>query len=64
MNFSDVYTKKNIYYYLARPEEKYEKKYLKEKKEIRPELIRQNKQPKKISGTVDWKYLVSHIDFF
>lgn len=63
MNILDFYTKKNIYY-SARSEEKYEKKYSKEKKEIRPDLIRQYKQQKKIGGTVDSKYLISYIDFF
>ena len=63
MNYQDVYIKKNIYDYLARPEEKYEKIYLKEKKEIRPDLIRQDKQQKKIGVTVDAKYLISQIDF-
>ena len=64
MNFLDVYTKKHIYDYLARPKEKYEKKYSKEKKEIMPDLIRQDKQQKKIGGNVNSKYLISHIDFF
>ena len=64
MNFLDFYTKKNIYDYSARSKDKYEKKYLKEKKEIRSDLIRQYKQQKKIGGTVDSKYLISYIDFF
>ena len=64
MNFQNVYTKKYIYDYLDRLEEKYEKKYAKEKKEIRPELIRHHKLQKKIDGTVDSKYFISYIDFF
>ena len=64
MNPIDVYTKKNIYDFLARTEEKHEKKYLNDKKEIRPDLIRQDKQQKKIGGTVESKYLMSLIDFF
>ena len=64
MNFLDFYTKKNIYDYSARSKDKYKKKNLKEKKEIRSDLIRQEKQQKKIGGTVDSKYLISYIDFF
>ena len=35
MNALDVYTKINIRDYLARPEEKYDKEYSKERQEIR-----------------------------
>ncbi len=35
MNALDVYTKINIKDYLARPEEKYDKEYSKERQEIR-----------------------------
>ena len=35
INSLDVYTKINIKDYLARPEEKYDKEYLKERQEIR-----------------------------
>ncbi len=35
MNALDVYTKRNIYDYLAKPEEKYDKDYSEERQKIR-----------------------------
>ena len=35
MDALDVYTKRNIYDYLAKPEEKYDKDYSKERQKIR-----------------------------
>ena len=63
MNALDVYTKINIKDYLARPEEKYDKEYSKERQEIRKYIRKDDLATKKQGGTIDWGYLLKANDF-
>ena len=47
MNALDVYTKINIKDYLARPEEKYDKEYSKERQEIRKYIRKDDLEAKR-----------------
>ena len=47
MNALDVYTKINIRDYLARPEEKYDKEYSKERQEIRKYIRKDDLEAKR-----------------
>ena len=60
MNALDVYTKINIKDYLARPEEKYDKEYSKERQEIRKYIRKDDLDAKKghPNGQIDWGYLL------
>ena len=55
---------KNIYDYLARPEEKYDKDYSKERKEIIKYIRKDNLTTKKDVGVIDWGYLLKAVDGF
>ena len=59
MNVLDVYTKINIKDYLARPEEKYDKEYSKERQEIRKYIRKNDLATKKQGGVIDWGYLLN-----
>ena len=66
MDALDVYSKINIRDYLARPEEKYDKEYSKERQEIRKyirkdDLAAKQGHPK---GQIDWGYLLKMADGF
>ena len=64
MNVLDVYTKANIYDYLARPEEKFDKKYSKERQEIRKYIRKDDLEAKRghPKGQIDWGYLLNAAD--
>ena len=62
MNALDVYTKINIRDYLARPEEKYDKEYSKERQEIRKYIRKDDLATKKDWGVIDWGYLLKAAD--
>ena len=64
MNALDVYTKINIKDYLARPEEKYDKEYSKERQEIRKYIRKDDVAVKKDGGVIDWGYLLNAADGF
>ena len=62
MNALDVYTKRNIYDYLAKPEEKYDKDYSKERQKIRKYIRKDDLATKKEGGVIDWGYLLKAAD--
>ena len=62
MNALDVYTKRNIYDYLAKPEEKYDKDYSEERQKIRKYIRKDDLATKKMGGTIDWGYLLQAAD--
>ena len=66
MNALDVYTKINIRDYLARPEEKYDKEYSKERQEIRKYIRKDDLEAKAghPDGQIDWAYLLRMADSF
>ena len=64
MNALDVYTKINIKDYLARPEEKYDKEYSKERQEIRKYIREDDRKTKAKGGVIDWGYLLNASDSF
>ena len=64
MDALDVYTKRNIYDYLAKPEEKYDKDYSKERQEIRKYIRKDDLATKKKGGVIDWGYLLKAADGF
>ena len=66
MNALDVYTKINIQDYLARPEEKYDKEYSKERQEIRKYIRKDDLEAKRghPNGQIDWGYLLRMADSF
>ena len=66
MNALDVYTKRNIYDYLARPSKKYDKEYSEERQEIRKYIRKDDLAAKKghPKGQVDWGYLLKMADGF
>ena len=66
MDVLDVYTKQNIYDYLAKPEEKYDKEYSKERKEIRKYIRKDDLKTKQghPNGQIDWGYLLRMADGF
>tara|TARA_R100000329_G_scaffold135962_2_gene116494 strand:+ start:274 stop:528 length:255 start_codon:yes stop_codon:yes gene_type:complete len=64
MNALDVYTKRNIKDYLARPEAKFDKEYSKERQEIRKYIRKDDLATKKSGGVIDWGYLLNAADGF
>tara|TARA_B100000424_G_scaffold256124_1_gene235804 strand:+ start:219 stop:473 length:255 start_codon:yes stop_codon:yes gene_type:complete len=64
MNALDVYTKRNIYDYLAKPEEKYDKDYSKERQKIRKYIRKDDLATKAQGGVIDWQYLLQAADSF
>ena len=62
MNALDVYSKRNIRDYLARPEEKYDKEYSKERQYIREDDRKAKEGHPK--GQIDWAYLLRMADSF
>ena len=52
MDALEVYTKRNIRDYLARPEEKYDKEYSKERQEIRKYIRKDDLEAKKATQMV------------
>ena len=64
MNALDVYTKRNIYDYLAKPEEKYDKDYCEERQKIRKYIRKDDLATKKKGGVIDWGYLLNAADGF
>ena len=66
MNALDVYSKRNIQDYLARPEEKYDKEYSKERQEIRKYIRKDDLEAKggRLNGQIDWAYLLRMVDSF
>ena len=59
MNALDVYTKRNIYDYLAKPEEKYDKDYSEERQKIRKYIREDDRKTKAQGGVIDWGYLLN-----
>ena len=64
MNALDVYTKRNIYDYLKRPDKKFDKEYSEERQKIREYIRKDDLATKKMGGTIDWGYLLSRVDSF
>ena len=66
MNALDVYTKRNIYDYLSRPEKKYDKEYSEERQKIREYIRKDDLEAKKghPKGQIDWGYLLKMADGF
>ena len=64
MDALDVYTKRNIYDYLAKPEEKYDKDYSEERQKIRKYIRKVDLATKKKGGVIDWGYLLNAADGF
>ena len=66
MNALDVYTKRNIYDYLARPEKKYDKEYSEERQKIREYIRKDDLDAKRVhpEGQIDWAYLLRMADSF
>ena len=59
MNALDVYTKANIYDYLARLEGQHDKDFPKERQEIRKYIRKDDLAAKKDGGLIDLGYLLS-----
>ena len=59
MDALDVYTKRNIYDYLAKPEEKYDKDYSEERQKIRKYIRKDDLATKNKGGVIDWGYLLN-----
>ena len=64
MNALDVYTKRNIYDYLKRPDKKFDKEYSEERQKIREYIRKDDLATKKMGGTIDWGYLMQAADGF
>ena len=64
MDALDVYTKRNIYDYLAKPEEKYDKDYSEERQKIRKYIREDDRKTKAQGGVIDWDYLLNAADGF
>ena len=64
MDALDVYTKRNIYDYLAKPEEKYDKDYSEERQKIRQYIRKDDLAAKRDGGVIDWGYLLNAADSF
>ena len=62
MDALDLWTKRNIQDYLARPESKFDKDYPKERQEIRKAIREEDKKTKKMGVVIDWGYLLTHVD--
>ena len=64
MNALDVYTKRNIYDYLKRPDKKFDKEYSEERQKIREYIRKDDLATKKMGGTKDWGYWLKAADGF
>ena len=66
MDALDVYTKRNIYDYLKRPDKKFDKEYSEERQKIREYIRKDDLAAKKghPKGQVDWGYLLKMADGF
>ena len=66
MNALDLYTKRNIYDYLSRPEKKNDKEYSEERQKIREYIRKDDIKAKKghPNGQIDWGYLLKMADGF
>ena len=64
MNALDVYTKRNIYDSLKRPDKKFDKEYSEERQKIREYIRKDDLATKKMGGTIDWGYLLQAADGF
>ena len=64
MDALDVYTKRNIYDYLAKPEENYDKDYSEERQKIRKYIREDDRKTKAQGGVIDWGYLLNAADGF
>ena len=64
MDALEVYTKRNIRDYLARPEEKYDKDYSEERQKIRKYIRKDDLATKKTGGVIDWGDLLNAADGF
>ena len=64
MNALDVYTKRNIYDYLKRPDKKFDKEYSEERQKIREYIRKDDLATKIMGGTIDWGYLLQAADGF
>tara|TARA_B100001057_G_scaffold17552_1_gene16234 strand:+ start:128 stop:328 length:201 start_codon:yes stop_codon:yes gene_type:complete len=66
MDALEIYTKQNIYDYLAKPEEKYDKEYSKKRQEIRKYIRKDDLKAKQghPNGQIDWAYLLRMADGF
>ena len=62
MNALDVYTKQNIYDYLARPDAKFDKDYSDERQKIRQYIRKDDLATKKYGRVIDWGYLLNVAD--
>ena len=62
MDALDVYTKRNIYDYLARPEAKFDKEYSEERQKIIKYILKDDLATKKEGGVIDWGYLLKAAD--
>ncbi len=64
MNALDVYTKRNIYDYLRRPQKKFDKEYSEERQKIRQYIRKDDLATKKDGGVIDWGYFLKPADEF
>ena len=64
MNALDVYTKRNIYDYLARPEAKFDKEFSEERQKIRQYIREDDLAAKRDGGVINWGYLLNAADSF
>tara|TARA_B100000575_G_C22980322_1_gene565686 strand:- start:20 stop:214 length:195 start_codon:yes stop_codon:yes gene_type:complete len=64
MNSLDVYTKRNIYDYLKRPDKKFDKEYSEERQKIREYIRKDDLAKKRMGRTIDWGYLLQAADGF
>ena len=62
MDALDVYTKRNIYDYLARTEVKFDKEYSEERQKIRQYIRKDDLATKRDGGVIDWGYLLKAAD--
>ena len=62
MDALDVYTKRNIYDCLARPEAKFDKEYSEERQKIIKYILKDDLATKKEGGVIDWGYLLKAAD--
>ena len=64
MDYFAVYTKRNIYDYLVRPEKKFDKEYSEERQKIRQYSRKDDLATKKDVGVIDWGYFLKPADEF
>ena len=66
MDALDVYTKRNIYDYLKRPDKKFDKEYSEERQKISEYIRKDDIKAKKghPNGQIDWGYLLKMADGF